>query len=237
MKKIKYLNIDTDVNVYVVGDIHSCYSLLMEKLKGINFDFKHDLLISVGDIIDRGKENEKCIGLINETWFTSIRGNHEDFCVKGAHNPTIEYVHKAPNNGGSWFYDLPDDIRYRVADIFDSLPLMLEVNYLGKKFGFVHADIPYGDWELTKDALTQGVSIRGRGVDEYLMWSRNLINMCLTEAYQPIIDNIDHVFFGHTVLPKVSTFGNCTFLDTGAVFKQKGQPYDLSIIKLSDYIN
>ena len=48
---VKYLEIDEDVNVYVVGDIHGAYSLLKEKLESINFDYSKDLLIAVGDLV------------------------------------------------------------------------------------------------------------------------------------------------------------------------------------------
>ena len=68
--KIKYLEIDEDVNVYVVGDIHGSYTLLKEKLKEVGFNFNTDLLIAVGDLVDRSQENEKCVGLLNEHWFT-----------------------------------------------------------------------------------------------------------------------------------------------------------------------
>lgn len=39
----------TKRHVFVAGDIHGCYSLLMQKLDEHNFD--NDLLISVGDLI------------------------------------------------------------------------------------------------------------------------------------------------------------------------------------------
>lgn len=48
---VKYLEIDEDVNVYVVGDIHGAYSLLKEKLESVNFDYNKDLLIAVGDLV------------------------------------------------------------------------------------------------------------------------------------------------------------------------------------------
>ena len=44
-------------SVYVVGDLHASYSLLMQELKNLNFDFHNDLLICTGDLIDRGEEN------------------------------------------------------------------------------------------------------------------------------------------------------------------------------------
>lgn len=51
MKQIEYLNIDDDVNVFVVGDIHSCYTQLKDKLKEVGFNYNTDLLIAVGDLI------------------------------------------------------------------------------------------------------------------------------------------------------------------------------------------
>ena len=68
MKKIKYIDGDDYSNIYVVGDLHVSYSLLNEELKSVGFNYNTDLLIAVGDLVDRGAENEKCVGLLNEHW-------------------------------------------------------------------------------------------------------------------------------------------------------------------------
>lgn len=227
MNKIKYLTIDEAVNVFVVGDIHGCYSLLIQKLKELNFNFLTDLLISVGDLVDRGFENEKCFNLLKEPWFVSVKGNHEDFCVKGFLNDTVAYSHKAHNNGGSWFYELNEDLQHYISKHFNSLPILLEVSYKNKKFGFVHADVPSNDWEKLKQEINQNILYHGRYIEDLCLWSRNLV-------YKDSVNilNIDNVFLGHTVLPKIKQVGNCTFLDTGAVFNG-----NLSIVNLNDYLN
>lgn len=51
-------------NIWVAGDLHGCYTNLMNKLDTIGFDNKKDLLISVGDLVDRGAENVECLELI-----------------------------------------------------------------------------------------------------------------------------------------------------------------------------
>ena len=51
MKKVKYINGDDYSNIYVVGDIHACYSLLKEGLKSVGFNYNTDLLIAVGDLV------------------------------------------------------------------------------------------------------------------------------------------------------------------------------------------
>ena len=157
--KVKYLEIVDDLNVFVVGDIHGEYTQLLEALKEVGFNFNNDLLIAVGDLVDRGKENEKCVGLLNEHWFTSIKGNHEDFCYKGMMDDYIKFYHRMHNNGGEWFYELPDDLMEAVGRRLNQLPILLEVKYRGKKFGFVHADVPVEDWELLKEMLEQGDEI------------------------------------------------------------------------------
>ena len=236
MKKVKYLEVDDDVNVFVVGDIHGEFTQLHTKLKEIGFNFQQDLLIAVGDLVDRGQENEKCIGLLNESWFTSIKGNHEDFCYKGMMDDHIKFYHRMTNNGGEWFYKLPEDIMEYIGRRVNQLPILLEVKYRGKKFGFVHADVPIEDWELLKEMLEQGDSIDDRTIEDYCLWSRGIIDKYSNYGYEPTIAQVDNVFLGHTVLPKVTQVGNCTFLDTGGVFKKFDNGYDLSIVRLEDYV-
>ena len=74
-------------SIYIVGDLHGSYSLLMQELKNLNFDFHNDLLICTGDLIDRGTENLECIALLEQSWFLTVRGNHEEMCIQGQHDP------------------------------------------------------------------------------------------------------------------------------------------------------
>ena len=69
-------------------------------------------------------------------------------------------------------------------------------------------------------------------MSEHLLWSRDLIS----NDEHVNITGIHNVFFGHTVIPKVKQLGNCTFLDTGGVFKGNGYWCDLTIVNLKDYV-
>ena len=235
MKKIKYINGDDYSNIYVVGDIHACYTQLKDKLKEVGFNYNTDLLIAVGDLIDRGNENEKCIGLLNEHWFTSIKGNHEDFCYKGMMDDHIKFYHRMPNNGGGWFYELPEQVMEAIGRLLNQLPVLLEVKYKGKKFGFVHADLPVQDWELAKEMLEQGDYIGDRSFEDYLLWSRGIIDDYENTGKTVNIAQVDNVFLGYTVLKEVTQVGNCTFLDTGGVFRKHSNEYKFSIVNLKDY--
>lgn len=233
VKDYKFLDVNEYREVFVVGDIHGCYTLLMQKLKEVGFNINTDLLISVGDLVDRGDENEKVFNLLNQHWFTAIKGNHEDFCYKGLFDSTVEFYHKMSNNGGKWFYELSDDIRGAVGHRLNSLPTLLEVDYKGKRFGFVHADVPVEDWSLLVEMVINDDNdlMLDRNIIESCLWGRRVVNF---DTYN--VADIHRVFLGHTVLPKIKDVGNCTFLDTGGVFKQQDQRYDLSVIKLSDYL-
>lgn len=55
-------------HVWVVGDIHGCFSMLMKRLRECRFDPQQDLLVSVGDLIDRGPDSLGCLALLRESW-------------------------------------------------------------------------------------------------------------------------------------------------------------------------
>ena len=98
------INTNQTDHIYVVGDLHGCYSLLMQELQKNHFDFQNDVLICTGDLVDRGEENLACISLLDQPWFYTVRGNHEEMCIKSPHDPKIKDIHA--RNGGEWFYQL-----------------------------------------------------------------------------------------------------------------------------------
>ncbi|MCE4421212.1 metallophosphoesterase, partial [Escherichia coli] len=94
-------------NIWVVGDLHGCYTNLMNKLDTIGFDNEKDLLISVGDLVDRGAENVECLELITFPWFRAVRGNHEQMMIDGLSERGN--VNHWLFNGGGWFFNLDYD--------------------------------------------------------------------------------------------------------------------------------
>ena len=115
-------------NIFVVGDLHGCYTLLMSELDKASFDPAHDLLISVGDLVDRGAENVECLELITMPWFRAVRGNHEQMMIDGL-SEFGNVVHWLANGGG-WFFNLDYDkevlaksLVHKAAD----LPLVIEL--------------------------------------------------------------------------------------------------------------
>ena len=210
MSLVKVWDKEIKGKLWAVGDIHGCYNLLMNRLNEIGFDFENDLLVAVGDLVDRGIQNLECIELLSKPWFTSVRGNHEDLCIGGLHDESYKRCHVS--NGGEWFYMLDGQAMYNIAKTFAGLPIALEVNHKGKKYGFVHGHIEQNDWN--DFAKNIGVSAL-RDPAELAMWGRDRID---TDNLQYThVSGVDAVIMGHTVTQKPFKRDNCYYIDTGAV--------------------
>ena len=62
----------------VVSDVHSHYTPLKNALAEVNFDPDNDILISAGDLLDRGSETIETIKFIlSLPKCVIVRGNHD----------------------------------------------------------------------------------------------------------------------------------------------------------------
>lgn len=206
-------------SVYVVGDLHGSYQLLMSQLTTIDFDFENDLLICTGDLIDKGKENLECISLIDKPWFKTVRGNHEEMCIKGLFDLKLRQLHE--RNGGEWFYQLPSHHQYKIIKSFEDLPLVIELQLQEKKIGVVHADIDIHEWGAFKADIVQGnYEIQGmNSAYENALWGRGRIKN-YSDNYD-VVENIDEIYLGHTIVREMTQIDNCYYLDVGSSFTNK----------------
>lgn len=194
-------------NIWVAGDLHGCYTNLMNKLDTIGFDNKKDLLISVGDLVDRGAENVECLELITFPWFRAVRGNHEHMMIDG-----LSERGNANHwllNGGVWFFNLDYDkeiLAKALAHKAEELPLIIELVSKGKKYVICHADYPCDEYEF------------GKPVDhQQVIWNRERISNS-QDGIVKEIKGADTFIFGHTPAVKPLKFANQMYIDTGAVF-------------------
>lgn len=97
--------------IFVVGDIHGCYKKLMDALDRVQFERSVDLLVSVGDLADRGPQNIECYELINANWFRAARGNHEQMAIDVLAGGEAD---SWMANGGRWFFSLDDSKNLRL---------------------------------------------------------------------------------------------------------------------------
>lgn len=86
------------MNLFIVGDVHGCYHTLREVLQ--HWQPADELLIQVGDLLDRGRFAPECVQLARELEAAHpgravfLRGNHEQEMLKhfGPHGPNPPWL-------------------------------------------------------------------------------------------------------------------------------------------------
>ncbi|CAH5165959.1 metallophosphoesterase [Klebsiella pneumoniae] len=193
-------------NIWVVGDLHGCHTLLRQKLDEIGFDTAQDLLLSVGDLIDRGKENVECLALLTQPWFRAVCGNHEQFLLD--HLLSGDNGDEWQCNGGYWFFELSDAEQKSVLallPLISVLPLVIEIQSNGRTVVICHADYPASHYAFGKPVEADGV-----------IWSRERIEAS-QQGFCQEITGAEMFIFGHTPVPAPLHVANQHYINTGAV--------------------
>ena len=216
MEKIKKFAKNTVGNDYIVGDIHGCFTLLQEELDKLHFRYNVDRLFSVGDLVDRGPESEHAIDWIAQPWFHAVRGNHEQMAIDYFQPGTGWNMdkHTYEYNGGGWFINMPIARQGVFAEVFDELPLVIELETDNGMVGIVHAEAINNDWDTTKAYI----NIQPTIANNVLLWARDKIKY----GDDTKIVGINHVVVGHTPQNHMKTLGNVIYIDTGAVYGSRG---------------
>lgn len=206
---------------FVSSDIHGCYDELMENLERVKFDFNRDRLLALGDMIDRGKKSLTCLQLLEQKWFHSILGNHEQMMM--------DYLFRTRNkyfwyfNGGDWHTHLSpedkDEVMRLCQRYVTSLPHSMTIELAdGVRVGLVHAEPPE-DWTEVMDEYADL---------ESLIWARGRIKY----KFETPVQNIDLVLVGHTADNEIRQLGNVIYLDTGAGYSLG----KLTVIELASFV-
>lgn len=215
---------------FVLGDIHGEYEYLKEVLEKSGFDYDNDLLIQIGDIVDRGPEPFKCMEeLLKIKNLVLILGNHDQtfrHFIRGGVNLLSDF----PQNGveiteKKWFELEEDERRYYETNIFDK---MKSYHVTDDNMLFVH-----GGFDPSMPIEDQH--------EDYLIWDRDLVNAAYTESLikqvRIPLTTYKKVFIGHTPTLYYSlltpfTGGGVTNIDTGS---GKGGPLTIMDIDSGQY--
>lgn len=207
LKQFENNNLGQD---YVVGDIHGDFARLQVLLKKIEFNFDEDRLFSVGDLIDRGPESQKCLDLINEAWFNAVRGNHEDMLIKAFQDPE-RWSEQWMRNGGTWSQALDQETLGAYAERLSKLPLAISVGEGETRFNVFHAEFFGNDESLDKSDYSDPVR-------EQILWGRSLVR---DASKKDLHSGLSKSFCGHTPLQKPAKIGSHIYLDTGCGYPNK----------------
>jgi serine/threonine protein phosphatase 1 len=198
---------------FAVGDIHGCYRRLDSALVTLGFDETVDRLFSVGDLVDRGQQNEEATVYVEEKpWFHAVVGNHDDLAIRLAEN-VIDII-RYYKGGGEWNIQNTQEERDRIKDVFNTLPFAIEVQTEGGIVGIVHADCPFPTWAQFIESLDdpKNTTLSYHSSKHAAIWSRDRIKWLDTT----IVPDIRAIIVGHSIVNEPVVLGNVHYIDTGA---------------------
>lgn len=215
MKSLLQLKVSDYRNIYYTPDIHGVFTELFRNLKHLGFNPKKDLLITTGDLIDRGPESHLALKFLKQPWFKSTVGNHEIMFIDDPHE---KYFKSS-----------------KAIEAFKNLPVAIELVGSSKTLGFVHAHVPKNNWNIFKtQTLPQKIYLDA-------IWCRSKIYKSIDTAgiVAPPVLNIDYVFHGHTVINNIYKVSNTFYCDTGSCFRK--EPFNekdcsMTIINITKFL-
>ncbi len=209
---------------FVCGDIHGQWLQLQAALRRVDFNTEKDRLFALGDLVDRGTQSREVFTLLNEPWFYSIRGNHEQLMFDALEKKLPQDIELWSQQGGnSW---LSDPMRLSINEkslmqLIDQqrelMPWAIELMLAdGRRVGLVHAEVPVPDWAAYINQMSSGDShasqLRYRSI-----WSRQIRET----GYEAGVAGVDLCVHGHCMFQKpIRQFNRC-YIDTGAYLTKK----------------
>jgi serine/threonine protein phosphatase 1 len=193
--------------IFVIGDIHGCYERLKTLLKKLHIK-NNDMLIFLGDYIDRGADSKKVveeiINLKSQYHIITLLGNHEkmllDILQKSL--PIEMWLF----NGGETTLLSYGIKKYNISsDLFPS-----------EHLEFFKSLLPYyemGNYIFVHAGLKPNIPLGKQSIDD-LVWIRD-------EFIYSDCDFGKVVVFGHTPLAEPLFLKNKIGIDTGAVYGGK----------------
>ena len=179
--------------ILAIGDIHGRFDRLSRVFNKINFGSK-DLLILLGDYIDRGNENLHCLQwamrISKLPNVIALRGNHEQMMLYYYLLGTYESTIWLPNGGkltkaeiDEWSKTNPDFLKEALKFI-DKRPYYYRTYINGQEYIFCHA------------GLKPGVPLENQTV-ESILWIR--------EEFYNEYNGTAEVVVGHTPTPYIGS--------------------------------
>lgn len=207
---ISYFESNTKGRDFVIGDVHGAYKNLMVLLEKLQFNESQDRLFSLGDLIDRGVDSEKCLDLLKQPWFFSIKGNHEELLVKTHENPNLRPLWN--KNGGAWSENIEAEKLSSYADLVRDLPLVISIHSDLGRVNLLHAEFFGTDEDLDAGNYSEKIQ-------QQLLWGRQLIS---NPKEFRALSQISKTYCGHSVVKTPIKIGAQIYIDTGAGFISEG---------------
>lgn len=208
--------------IFAIGDIHGCLEKLQTLMKKIDIDYQKDILIFIGDYIDRGRSSREVIDYI-----IRLREKSENvICLMGNHEQMFMNYLDGVNeglylgNGGratleSYGILLSDNVQERKAKVS------------GKHLQFFRSLLPYYEsdqYVFVHAGVRSELPLNEQAIDD-LLWIR-------FEFIHNENDFGKTVVFGHTPMRDLMIEKNKIGIDTGAIYGGKLTCVELPDVKI-----
>ena len=213
----------------LLGDIHGMKDYLEDVLEQCEFDYENDLLIQIGDIIDRGPDPFECVEILYKIKNKIlIRGNHDEGFISKI-TTGESYIGNHPDNGQGITLEKFDELSSLEQDMIGAFfEKQVDYHITDDNILFVHGGIP----------LNEDID----NVDPHVLhWDREMLTEALnllrignkpkfTRKYKKIYIGHTPTFYFNIITPMF--IGDIINIDTGS---GKGGPLTIMDIDSGQY--
>jgi len=203
----RYVDIQDGQRCFFIGDIHGHWQALENALQRVSFDSKKDVLVSVGDTIDRHEDSLKvATWMLEQDNVHVVCGNHEKYFLDYLHRPETGFYYTNQRTGGWWVEQHEENTLLKLAkQMQDKLSLAVTVQQNHKRVGVIHSAAP-DDWYVIENNLLSS--------EDWMDYIDNRAQFRQAKrAGMPPISNIHGVVHGHVNSAFFSS-GNQYWIDT-----------------------
>jgi hypothetical protein len=186
-----------------IGDIHGCYKEFADLLEKLDLE-KHDRVILLGDLINRGPDSSKVIALAREYATASLLGNHELRHLNYRRTDDPSHLKK-------YDYATIEQLRGKDWDYLEDMKLTYQDPDLGVVF--VHAGfLPDRPWQRQPARIVTRIQVIGKDGEPH-----KRSEMPHAPHWSGLWSGPPFVVYGHTARPEVVRTKWTLGIDTACV--------------------
>ena len=184
--------IDSGANVWVLGDVHGYYKTLETLLATLELK-GDDIVVLLGDLIDRGPRSAQVVKYVRESDNThTIRGNHEQMMIDGFDEKS--FFKNLNIDSRIWYHNGGIDTEASYIRLYGSEERATERAAKDVKWmENLATEIVLDDWRLVHGGYDQNHDVEGQGEDIHMYARKQFYTS------KKAIDPKRTILFGHTV--------------------------------------
>lgn len=242
-KLYKKITIPDEKELVFCTDLHGQFNQLMQ----IFIDNKFDLdtqIVCTGDIIDRGKTSlPLLLNFLNNENYHMTLGNHELGLIYANYSKDdLTFWHSI--GGKNTFNELgKSGVKYMSQRLLEEIPLILEIEHRGMKFGITHTCIPtkkgkyITEWDDFIHEVSHNEEYRNNliyGERRYFTmfddFNRKRKDFKLPDDV-PVINGIDYILHGHYGTKDIFQLSNQIWFDTWYLSETTDEDREFTLLR------